>query len=261
MNAARVLVVGGVISFRALFNWLTPWIYVPVLLVVPATEVFFFVYVGRAAHLESDRFYVIGNAVQQTALPCLFAMVNTLAGERRSQTLSTLLGTPANRLALYFSRALPVIANGFLVSAFAFLVGSLVFGVRPAPGGWPLLALCVLVAAFSSTGLGLVCGAFGLRGRDVAVLGNLVGVLLLLFCGANVPLASLPGWMRTIAQGLPLTHGIEAARKAAAGAAAHDTVHLLLVELAVGAVYATVGLLLLRFLETDARRRATLDIM
>jgi ABC-2 type transport system permease protein len=260
VNAARVLFVGGLISFRALFNWLTPWIYVPVLLVVPVTEVFFFVYVGRAAHLESDRFYVIGNAVQLTAMPCLFAMSATLAGERRSQTLSSVLGTPANRVALYFGRALPVIVNGFAVSAFAFAVGALVFHVRPATGGWPLLALCVLVAAFSSTGLGLICGAFGLRGRDTAVLANLLAVLLVLFCGANVPLASLPDWMQTVAQGLPLTHGIEAAREAVAGSATHGVTHLLLVELGVGAIYAALGLLLLRALETDARRRATLDI-
>lgn len=259
MNAARVVFAGGLISFRALFNWLSPWVYVPVLLIGPVLEVFFFVYVGRAAHLESDRFYVIGNAVQLTAIPCLFAMSHTLAGERRSQTLSSVLGSPANRIALYFGRALPVIVNGFIVSTFAFIVGALVFDVRPSGGGWPLLALCVLVSAFSATGLGLTCGAIGLRGRDTAVFGNLLAALLVLFCGANIPLASLPAWMRTVAQGLPLTHGIEAARATTSGVT-HGTAHLLLLELAVGVVYTAAGLLFLRLLETSARRRATLDL-
>ena len=40
------------------------------------------------------------------------------------------------------------------------------------------------------------------------------------FSGVNVPLSALPGWMSTIAQGLPLTHGIEAARRLADGTVA-----------------------------------------
>ena len=32
--------------------------------------------------------------------------------------------------------------------------------------------------------------------------------VFLLFCGVNVPLDALPGWMQAIASVLPLTHGI-----------------------------------------------------
>ena len=79
MTAARIFFVGGLISYRALFGFLNPWIFVPSLLVAPIFQILLFAYIGRSAGLESDKFYVIGNAVQYTAIPCLFAMTQTIA--------------------------------------------------------------------------------------------------------------------------------------------------------------------------------------
>ena len=74
VNNVRIFFVGGVIAYRALFNWLNPWIFIPTLIVAPIFQVLFFAFLGRSAGLESDRFYVIGNALQIAALPGLFAM-------------------------------------------------------------------------------------------------------------------------------------------------------------------------------------------
>ena len=72
--SARIFFVGGVTSFRALFYWLTPWIYVPTMLIAPLFQILLFAYIGRSAGLESDKFYLIGNALQYASIPCLFAM-------------------------------------------------------------------------------------------------------------------------------------------------------------------------------------------
>ena len=50
-------------------------------------------------------------------------MAMTIGGERWTQTLSSILVTPANRLALFLGRALPNLANGIIVSAVGFVVG------------------------------------------------------------------------------------------------------------------------------------------
>jgi ABC-2 type transport system permease protein len=63
MNNLRIFFVGGVIAYRALFNWLNPWIFIPTLVFAPIFQVLFFAFLGRSAGLESDRFYVIGNAL------------------------------------------------------------------------------------------------------------------------------------------------------------------------------------------------------
>ncbi len=193
MTSLRIFFVGGLISFRALFNWLSPWIYVPSMLVAPIVQILLFAYMGRAAGVESDEFYLIGNAVQYSAIPCLFAMANTVAGERYTQTLGIVLVTPANRVALFLGRSLPVVVNGAIVSMFSLVVGALLLGVRLPAGSWLPLAVIILIAAVSCTGLGLANAALGLRVRETAVMSNVLFGLLLIFSGANVPVDALPG--------------------------------------------------------------------
>jgi ABC-2 type transport system permease protein len=255
----RVFFVGGVISYRALFGWLSPYILIPTFLVAPIFQILLFVYIGRSAHLQSDEFYVIGNALQYSSLPCIFAMGNMLGDERWSQTLGILLSSPASRLALFLGRSLPVILNGALVGAFAFVAGCLLLHVHIPLGAIPPLALVIFVCAVSCTGLGLVNGAIGLRVRESSVSSNIVFGILLVVCGVNVPRSELPGWLSTIGSGLPLTHGIEAARKLADGAGLGRAQGLVLTELAIGVAWAAIGCLMLRLFEFEARRRATLE--
>ena len=100
MTAARIFFVGGVLSFRALFSFLQPAIFIPSMLVAPIFQFLVFFSVGRSAGLEDDEFYVVGNAIQYAAVPCLFAMTFTIAGERYHRTLGYLLVSPASRLPL-----------------------------------------------------------------------------------------------------------------------------------------------------------------
>ena len=149
-------------------------------------------------------------------------MAMTIGGERWTQTLSSILVTPANRLALFLGRALPNIANGVIVSTVGFVVGSLLLGVSFPAGSIPVIALIVVVSSFSCTAFGTLIGAFGLRGRDIFFFANLMIFVFLLFCGVNVPVDALPQWMQAVSRVLPLTHGIAAARQVADGASLGD---------------------------------------
>ena len=226
----RVFFIGGAISYRALFNWISPVMYATTMLGSPLFQVLFFAYLGRFSGLQDDTFFVVGNAVQICAMAGIFGMTMGIANERNFQTLSPLLATPANRLALFLGRALPQIASGLFVSTFGF-------------------------------GVGLLLGSIGLRARDVFFISNLVYFLMLLFCGVNIPLDDLPGWMAAIGRGLPLTHGIEAAREIARGAPLGDVGGLIATEAAIGVVYAAVAFGLFRYFEYEGRRRASLETM
>ena len=259
MNNARIFFVGGVIAYRALFNWLNPWIFIPTLIVAPVFQLLFFAFLGRSAGLESDRFYVIGNALQVAALPGLFAMTFAISGERWSQTLSPLLATPANRAAVFLGRALPVVANAALVCVVSFVAGALLLHVHIAASAIPALAIVIAATSISCTGFGFICGPLGLRWRDAIIAVNLLDAVLLIFCGVNIPIDSLPGWMQTVSEYLPVTHGLRAARRVADGAALDEVTGLIAIELAIGLTYMTVGFLWLRHLELVARRGATLE--
>jgi ABC-2 type transport system permease protein len=261
MTNARVFFVGGLMSYRALFRWQNPTFYIPTMLGHPLFQVLFFAYLGRFSHVRNDAFYVVGNAVQVSAMSGVYGVAMTVGGERWTQTLAPLLATPANRMVLFLGRALPHILNGFVVSAFGFLVGRLLLDFHPPVSSLPPLALTVLISTTSCTAFGLVVGAFGLRLRDVFTFSNPAYFLMLLLCGVNVPLSALPHGLQLIGRGMPLTHGIEAARKVAGGASLSSVGGLLGTELLIGACYFAAAYVLLRVFEAEGRRRASLELV
>jgi ABC-2 type transport system permease protein len=259
VSSVRVFFIGGLLSYRSLFDWMSPWILVPSLVVSPICQVLLFAYIGRGAGVGSDEFYVLGNALSYAAIPCLFAMGSTIEGERWSQTLGLVLATPARRVPLFLGRSLPVILNGWCVAVVGIAAGVLLLHVSVPASSWPVLLLVLMVASASCTGLGLAMGAIALRVREGAVISNVAFCVLLVFAGVNVPLDQMPTWMAHVGSCLPLTHGIEAARAAANGASLTQVRGLMERELAVGAIYAVAGLALLSFFERESRRRATLE--
>ena len=163
MKNLRVLLVGGWLSYRALFHWLTPQLFLIVLVVPSITQIVFFAFLGRAAGVRDDTFYVVGNAVIAAAVPCLFAMSQTIADERFTQTLGMLVVSPANRIALFLGRALPVVVNGAVVAVISLVGGALVLGTRIPLASLPGVLAAILVTSFACTGIGLLNAAAGLR--------------------------------------------------------------------------------------------------
>jgi ABC-2 type transport system permease protein len=261
MNSLRVFFRGGVTSYRALFGWLNPWVAVPMFVIAPLFQLLFFAYLGRATGVASDTSFVVGNALLAASLPGILGVGGSVTGERYAQTLGMLLTSPANRLALFLGRTLPAVVNGFAVSAFCLASGALLLDVHIAASAVPGLVLVIVISAFSCSALGLCTGAVGLRVRDVVLVGWIFQPVLLLVSGANVPRDRLPDWLQAIGSGLPLTHGIRAARDLVAGQTLVESGRPLLVELTIGLAYAAAGVLLLRLFEFESRRTASLETM
>jgi ABC-2 type transport system permease protein len=255
----RTFFVGGVIAYRGLFNWIRPSIYIPTMLGSPLFQLVFFTKLGEYAHARDASFYVVGNAVQVCAMSSVYGMTMAIANERWFGTLGPLLASPANRAAVFLGRGVPVLANGMLVSAFGFAVGAALLGFRPGWASLPALATVVVVTAMSCTAFGMLLGSIGLRAKDFFFASNLAYFLMLLFCGVNIPVESLPSWMEAVSRCLPLTHGILAAREVAAGATLVEVSGLVWTEVGVGAAYAAAAFGLFRLLERESRRSAVLD--
>jgi ABC-2 type transport system permease protein len=255
----RLFFVGGLIAYRALFNWIRPALYIPTMLLGPIFQILLFAYLGRYSGLEDDTFFVVGNAVQISCMSAIYAGTMTIANERSYQTLAPLLATPANRFAVFMGRSLPVLANGLVVSAWGFAVGWLLLDFDPPASSFPPLAFVVAVSVAAATAFGLMLGSIGMRARDVFLISNLAYYLFWVFCGVNVPLEELPGWAERIGRMLPLTHGIEAAREVVAGATLADVSGLVWTEAVVGVAYAALAYGLFRFFELQGRRNAALD--
>lgn len=259
-SAFRVFWYGGLMSYGMLFNWARPSIYIPTLIGGPTFQLLFFAALGSYATDRSPAYFAIGNAVQVSALSGVFGMTMAIANERWFGTLPALLATPANRVALFAGRFLPFVFNGLLVSLYAVAFGMLFLGVRLEPSTLLVFGLGLLTTVFSCTAIGALQGAVSLRLRDGLFGANLITLAILLFCGVNVPVPELPGWMQVVGNLLPFTHGLEAVRQAADGAGLGQVGGLIGIELLVGVVYATAAFGLFSYLERSARQNATLDV-
>lgn len=259
MKTLRLLGVGGVIAYRALFNWTTPGMFIGTLLIGPLFQLLFFAYLGRQLQVADDRFYIVGNAVLAASLSCVFGGTMAVANERRYGTLGHVLLSPRSRTAVFLGRALPYAGNGLLIAACTLTGGALLLGLRIPLGALPGLALTLAVGSLSCGFFGLTLGALGLRFRDVFVISNVSVALLLLLTGVNVPADRLPGWMAALGQCLPITHAAEAARRLAAGRS--DIATPLLTEAVVGLTWAVLAALLLKLFEFESRRTASLDLI
>ncbi len=251
---------GTVLSYIALFHWLQPTTYLASKVLMPLFQLLFFTFLGSFATGPSNAsFYVIGNAIQITAVSGIYGVTMSIGGDRWDGTLPYLFGTPANRLVMFVGRAFLHILDGMVGVVIALTWGVLLLGLNLSHTNLPGLALTILVTTFSTAGLGLLMGCLSLITVNVMFINNAVYFVLLIFSGANIPLSQLPGWMLILAEGLPLTRGIASARALIAGASLSQVLPLLAGEFVVGLVYLSLGYVLFRWFELQAKQRGTLE--
>ena len=243
------------LQYVALFQWATLRGYFVYKILLPVTQILFFVELGvYATGRQNALYFGLGNALQLTANAGIFGVIATVANERQYGTLPLLLASPANRLVTFLSRAIVNVIDGIATVVMGLAVVVVLFGLNLKDSNLPVLGLCVLVTSLTTAGLGLMFGSIGLVMRDAIIIANVVYYMLLIVCGVNFPVSRLPVAVQAISYGLPLTRGIQAAREAAAGASLGHVSGLLAGELLVGSLYALGGYLLFRFLEGYARR-------
>lgn len=242
-------------QYVALFQWATVQGYIAYKVLLPVTQILFFVELGTyATGRQNALYFALGNALQLTANAGIFGVIATVANERQFGTLPILLASPANRLVTFLSRAVVNVIDGIATVIVGLAVAAILFGLDLQHGNLLLLGLCVLVISFTTAGLGLLFGSIGLIMRDAIIIANVVYYLLLVVCGINFPVSRLPEVIQFVSYGLPLTRGVEAAREAAAGASFSHISGLLAGEVVVGVLYALAGYALFRLLEAYARR-------
>lgn len=255
----RILISGAWLSYAALFVWARPYQYLVGKVFNPLAQMLFFVVLGMAATgRDNASFYVIGNALQMTAINGVFGLTQIIGSERNAGTLIYLVGSPANRLAVFWGRALFNVLDGMSTVVIC-LTWGMVLGLSLSQANLAGLALTILIATISTCGLGFLMGSLSLGSLDVIFINNTAYFLLLIFSGANLPIDKMPAWMQAISQMVPLTRGIQAARALVNGASFVEVLPLLAGELAIGLAYALVGFALFRWVEFQARRRGTLE--
>ncbi|HKV88435.1 MAG TPA: ABC transporter permease [Candidatus Dormibacteraeota bacterium] len=243
------------LQYVALFQWASVRGYIAYKVLLPVTQILFFVELGvYATGRQNALYYALGNAMQLTANAGIFGVIATVANERQYGTLPLLLASPANRLVTFLSRATVNVIDGMATVVVGLGIAVVIFGLDLSHANIPLLGACVLIISLTTAGLGLMFGSIGLVMRDAIIIANVVYYLLLIVCGINFPVSRLPAALQLVSYSLPLTRGVQAAREAAAGGSLGQVSGLLAGELLVGMLWALGGYLLFRVLENYARR-------
>ncbi|MCK2212409.1 ABC transporter permease [Actinomadura sp. ATCC 31491] len=261
MRTIRLVGVGGILAYRALFNWTSPSLFIGSLLAAPVFQLLFFVYLGREIGVADDNFYVLGNVLLAATGACVTGGTMAIANERRYGTLGPVLLSARSRMALWGGRALPYIGNALLVMVFTLVCASVTVGLRMPSSGVPGLLLALVAASLSGTAFGMVIGSIGLRARNTMVVANIAYTMLILLTGTNVARDTLPAWLGWIGTVLPLTHATEAVRASSDGAGLMVALGYVAQETAVGLGYGALAAALLKYFEWTSRRGASLDAL
>jgi hypothetical protein len=100
-----------------------PWIYIPSLIVAPIFQILLFAYIGRSPG-SSRRASTDRNAIQYAAIPCLFAMSQTVGGRALPEHAQRDSRQPGHRgIPLFFGRPCRSSGNGAFVAAFSLARG------------------------------------------------------------------------------------------------------------------------------------------
>jgi ABC-2 type transport system permease protein len=254
----RTFAVTAWYTFLGLYHWMRPVPYVVNRFLFPLVQLVFFSLLGLYGGSQPMSFYLVGNCIG-VAASAIFGVAGAIGDERQHGTLSYILASPAPRIPVFFGRAALHVVDGVINMAVAFAFAILVFGLRIEVGGLGGLLVAMLVGTIAVCGAGLLLGAVALVLLDAVILANWAMFILLMLTGMNVPLSDLPGFAAAIAQALPLTRSIAAARLYAAGAPLDAGLGLLAGDLALGAAYAVAGYMLFTWLEAQARRQGRLE--
>jgi ABC-2 type transport system permease protein len=258
MNNLKVFVSSAIFSFRAQFDWLNPAMWITMKFVLSLSQMAFFAFVGVFAG-ASVPFIAIGNALQSLSWNTVFSVINITGHDKWDGTLPLVLATPAHRMPLFIGRAMIHVLDGLISVAISFAFAAFIFGVNFGQADVLALTLTVFLTAFTMAGFGLFIGGLSFFFRNPMVFANIFTFVLLIFCGVNFPVQSLPTVIQPVSYLFPLTYGITAARNAISGGNLIQIAPTLALQLVVGLAAMVVGFLFFRSFENSARKTGKME--
>lgn len=224
------------------------------------TLIFYCIVAGYSFQTTNLTRWVVGNAFLLCINTCIFSLGNSFVGERYYGRIRSMVVSPASRIGMILEKGFFCCIETAATTFVGFLMGCLVFHISFQ--GVPIgeILLFILISTLAATGFGLFLGVFGLVTDEMHFILNLTNYVLLIFSGAEFPIAQLPPAMRVISGMIPLTRSIEAANLLFEGKEFSDVAGLVLGELLLAGVYFLFGALVIRRVEKIAIKRATLEV-
>ncbi len=251
----------SVLSYKALFGWLDPKVYLFVMVLSPLSQLLFFAMLVNYVYEGEDLVGYIGsNALLLCVLNSVFGIMSVVTSDRRMGTLHLVMSSPANKASLFLSRSIAHVVNGLVTATLGLLFGIILFQLSISFKASMVLLLIWFCSIFSACGLGLIVGSFCLWSSSMHLWSNLLASLLLIISGANYPHARLPEWLQFIGQFTPLTRGVVLTKEILNEGNYSNVLPLLGEELLLGCFFFAISLFLLKYAEFLSRSQGTMEL-
>jgi len=206
-------------------------------------------------------YLLIGNSVIVGAHSAGWALQSS-TWDRFDGTYPLLVVSPSGLRPSLIGRTSIWVLNGFLTSLTTFAVLAFAFGL-PLPFPLALLVpLPLAVMCGSAYAFALSIGSFVVRvPRSRNVVHSFAMTVLAAFTGANVPVVFWPGWVQTLADGMPLTHGLIALRLLLVQGPAITILQELSLEVFVGLVWFAFAAVVMNIMANAGRAGGSIDFV
>jgi len=216
---------------------------------------------GRAtSNSDYFSFVLIGSIFYIYIVASLFGLGRAMFWERAQGTIEVLFLSPMN----YVAYMIGVAAASFITSTvdvlLLFFLGN-VLGFRVQHVDAPLLIVGVLLMILALFGLGLIVNAITLTFRDRVNTANTLMTVLLVFCGIVCPVAMMPEWAQIIGKAVPFTYGLDILRASLLYESDFANVLSNIVGImALASLYIIIGIILLKRIEENSKKKALLTV-
>lgn len=142
---------------------------------------------------------------------CGFLPTLNLVGEKETGTIEAMNVIPVGRFTFVLSKLIPYWIVGLIVVTEGMIIGSLVYGLKPA-GNIALIYLAAILFSLVMSGLGLT-----VANKSATILQSIFVIfafimIFQLMGGLFTPISSMPGWAQAITRAIPPRYFIEIMR-------------------------------------------------
>ncbi len=212
--------------------------------------------VGASDYLS---FITIGNAFYVFVFSAAFVVGRVMFWERVSGTIEATFITPMNRLAHMAGVMVAAAVNSSVDFVTVFLI-ALLFGFQASSFDVLLFFSSLLLTAFALFGIGLMANAVTLTFRDRTTTSNTLMILFMVFSGIVCPVELMPGWAQIISRALPLTYGIRLMRASLVKTEGYNLLHDLMGLITLGIVFVGIGIITLKLIERNLKKKALFSV-
>jgi ABC-2 type transport system permease protein len=253
------------LMFKALFAWASLKTYIPSKIINPIGQITFFVllgYVARDQNYEGIPYYVMGIAMHVVCLNGIHGVSKMIQGERIQGTLIYYFFLPVNRAVSIMNRVFFNVLDGVVGVIIGLCWANIFFDMNFSGVNLLILGLTLLIASFTTAGLGLLLGSYSLLVREYdGYFEGIIYYLLYLTSGSILSISVLPKWVDVINDYLPLTNSVIAARIIYSGGSIYEVLPYWANEIFIGILLIVLGYFSLRYIEYLARRKGSLDFI